>query len=120
MHRNDELRETMLRLGERRERFAHDLVADLARRHPAVLARGAELPADRVLDALETFAATHALGPEAPATQDVTDLADSLMKCFAQALGRAQWTPGLALAWHGALRRSGARLLDDLRNAARS
>jgi len=121
MQGTDVLRRSLDRLGERREQFARDVVSDLDQRHPAVL--GAHGPVDpaAVLSVLVSFARNADLSANGDRGEegdsDVLDLADSLMKTFAQSLGRAQWTAGLALTWNSALRRSGEALLAELRTA---
>lgn len=110
------LLETMAQLGDNKERFAEELIADLNRRHDHVLA-GAEPSAEDVIQALGRFAASAKTVSEQEPELDVDtiDLADSLMKTFALVLGRAAWKPQMALEWNAALREEGERLLAALR-----
>lgn len=111
------LLETMAQLGENKERFALELIADLNRRHAHVL-DGAAPSADEVIQAVGRFAASATIdGDEDPEVDvDTIDLADSIMKTFAYVLGRAAWKPQMALEWNAALRRDGERLLAALRD----
>ncbi|MCA9611393.1 MAG: hypothetical protein KC586_01410 [Myxococcales bacterium] len=110
------LLETLAMLGDNKQRFAHELVADLNQRHPHVL-DGEEPAPDAVLHAVGRFAAaTRDDAAEDDVESDVVDLADSLMKTFALVLGRVAWKPQMALEWNAALRTDGERLLSALRD----
>lgn len=104
------------KVAPRADEFAKEFLGDLARRHPSVLGPvAAESAADAVLGSLRRFAKSAGGADSHEPNPDVVDLADSLMKAFARVMGRAAWTPALALEWNAELRRRGGELLEDLR-----
>lgn len=113
------IEESLQALGQNQGRFVAELLGDLQRRHPHVLAgRSSELDATAVGEALREFVADRAPGDaESDDPDAVADLADSIMKTFALCLGRAAWKPAMALEWNSVMRERGGRLLDALRDA---
>lgn len=113
--------ESLARAEPRQDAFVRELLADLGRRHPGVLGPAPNAPPAAVFAAFQRFART-AAGEATPGGDDAgdpIDLADSAMKVFARVLGRAAWTPAMALAWNAALRARGAVLLEELRAISR-